>query len=634
MKSFNLIHFTLFLIFCAQLAPVNTYSQTGMIMGIGEAVKFAQQELRNRNKKNSYAQGPLGSAGVPIIRSNSSGSDDGEKINLPEVSNQPQAKDCLEGSGCVVDNSSINEQLSAPSNVAAVSALGSFRDSISSKLTKDLLSTNNNGMILSSLSSTVTAWNSVSANSAAGFLGAFTIANGIGTQSLLAEQNALKAFDSAGSQGQILSESYRSCIASLVNQSNASGNRVSYIAAQDICLKGQNKASSSASVDATNINSTLSFATHTSHPLYAGVRSVLNSASKKWESKNISNANSGIVKEIKSESTRVIDPKSIRLSDLLFIPTSVNSMIGAFGAQSQQMNDTVSFLRHDFLRLFGDVEYGYQEGSNQNSPFMGIAVKKIKPTFTYKQAVADNQVKEFPDDLFGPNSSAGLGQFSVFKEHLVYQRILSLMAKLCRVNNDATATNADDVARVNMTNFWSPDSTFTNDKRATWDDLSSLSTSFGPFDIKFGQRLFLYITSYTEAKNGNLCDILDPTLVSAALVPATSGQLALGQGAMSVKRLVELKNNIDYPARQVMEDIDLLAKIISGDQVNSSVIAAAQMLGTISGGNFEDRARTIGVKIISDVAGNYDLMGRQQQYSDAYMKYVSLINGKISAKGK
>ena len=569
---------------------------------------FAQDEIGVAPERPGYVLGPLTGVGIPQSRTKVQ-EEDNNKIELPESAAEPWITQC-EGANCQHSDTILMDQPGAPSNISILSPLGSMRETMGSQKMADIFKADatKGGTALSNLSNTIQSWMNVSPNSATAILASLQFAGSFTEQRYLAEQNAELAFANAGSQGRIISQSYRTCISNLIQEN------FTYAAAQETCMKNQDKRpiGLDAKEDASFLKE-MDFKSHTSHPLFEGKRSV--PRGNTWEVVDVRNQAAPSINTIFDPSDRGnSDPKVIRLRHLMFVPTLSNIALGVF-PNPVQVEEGVRQLAADWLRLFGDIEYSYQAGGIPNSAFMGLAIRRIKPTFTYREAVSLAPRKGFPQDLYSENAPTGFKQFVTYREHIVYDQIWRVMSDYCRVLKKRVPGNTA-LQDAQYEAFFDLDETDSENK-AKDKDIRQISTSFFSFDASLGDDLFRYIKD-TIGDKEVLCDNIDPRLSSDG-----AGQTS---GLTSVKNLVaQLRFANESKDRssvtKLRSDVYTLAQIIAGDQVNSTVAAAYGMLGTISGGDFESRAKASAEMILQSMIGGLNPDARRMQYMNAYREF-------------
>jgi hypothetical protein len=482
----------------------------------------------------------------------------------------------------------------------------------------------------------------ISPNTATAAIEGVAIANAFTSQRYLAEQNAELAFASAGSQGKVLSEAYRNCVGKLVRE------EYSYLAAQELCMRNQQKAAFNKKdlKDARYLpDEIINFGAHPSHPLFKGKVSVRQHTGE-WRSIDIDNRIAPNLNEIfplnNLGPNEEAQKKVIRLRHLMFMPTLANLIPGMNvfpHDQERQVLFAVRQLAGDWLRLFGDIEYSYQKGSQDHSSLMAISVRRLKPTFSYAAAVdlLGSGSVGWNRDIFGPTSGnttsnvTGYKQFVTFREHQVYDRLWRVMANYCRVLEKRNGST-DVATKVQFEGFWNLGSGVAPENKVSNLDIEILSNSFMVMDEQLGTDLYIYAEK-TLKNSPNFCDLIDPAKAQNASDPSNLN------GSTSVAKLVEqirLSNTTSATdvsvLHQLRSDFFLLAKIIAGDQINTTIKAAFMMLGSISGGDFEAKARDAGFKMVADAAGQYDPDTRRQQLITAYGQFRKLLTDRIQAK--
>jgi hypothetical protein len=514
------------------------------------------------------------------------------------------------------------------SNIALTSPQGSLKETMEGKSVKNLLSASQ-GHATSPLSIFIQSWKNVSANSSEGMMDAMNLANSLTALRYQSEQAAQVAFESAGSQGKLLSQTYRTCIGNLVEKG------FSYASSQEACMKNQGRRFIPSEEDVTLMDvPEFSFIHHSSHPKFNGPLSI--KLGNEWSMETVNNANlNGVSLIFPGDAPENKNPKIIRLSHLMYIPVLRHlSFNGSTG------NIVESYVRSakQWRELFGDIEFSYQQGTIANSPTMSIAISKIAPTYTYAADAGSVGGDVFPTDLYNTEAVKGFGQYVTFRQHFVYYKLWKVLTKFCRfkiINTTNTATSAATDA------FWTPSTNPTDDNKMTNDDYAHLSISFkdessdGKFTPAFAQDLFDVIQGQINTTTTPLCDVIDPTLASTATT-TTTGPRDLLAGETSVKKLVNQGNETNLTIVDIRNLVNSVAAIIVGGQVSNSVHQWSKLVNTIGAGDFESEAKKQAYNLLVSMTGvdPANSLNIRQGFQNSYAAMKRSIKArKINAGG-
>ena len=557
----------------------------GGLAGIGQILNKAATDP-------GFATGPLGGSGQPVVKNQDANG--GNDVDVPDVSEYSLDQGVGGGStseGSTVNSADINSQIGGNANIAVISPMNSFNETMNSSKQAGILSASvtANGQLLSPLALSFQAWESASPQTAASLNRALEFAMGFTNQRYLAEQNADIAFRSAGEGGRKLSEAYRRCVAQLVQGSKADGSDgKTYAAAQEACLKQSDvRTITNASKDENvSVNDILSYKYHPSHPIYSGQRSVL--VDGNWTTKVVNNQDA--VRDIFNDPREDLDPKTIKLTHLLFVPTVVNASTGAF-QNGAQVTFMIKQLVGDWKRIFGDIKYVYQGGGTPNNSFMSTAVKRVAPSFKYADAIKWYGIKGANPNTPAITNLSGFDQFVKFKTHYAYYTLWQVMAKRCHVEGTDQAGS-----------FWTP-VPFGDPASAqhiTEDEVQRLSSSFSIFNKDVGQDLYTYATGLVPKGSAEtLCDILDPA--ASTSTTSVNSQSGYGKNETSINKLISQGQAATFGIASARTFFLNYAAIIARDQINTTTNNAYQIVASLTGGDFEAEARVAGINLIADV---------------------------------
>ncbi len=491
-------------------------------------------------------------------------------------------------------------QLNTKNEIAVNAPLRGFADNMQAKRYQDLLSVvpssspgGVGGQALSPLAVAFSSWNNASAGVAASLDRAFNFSNQLNIQRYLSEQNVDLAFSSSGPAGQQLRTAYRACIARNVK------NGKSYGAAQEACISDsvdiQNVTVLALGGDSEKINATdkLSFKFLNSHP----------------ESETSDGLGQGAVK-VADLVSRVApnffapddsDPRSIRLTTMIFVPTLVG-LASQPSAASSTAAKQVMDVYLDWKRIFGDLLFQY-EGND-------VKVSRITPKFTYKDAVSNffNNIKQVEADRYTSKPYGPFKQYELFKADYNYYLIWKLLAKYCRVLNGVEPES--DISK-----FWVPSSAPADRKSITKVELQFLSTSSNLFDKTLASNLFDFARSGIDKPGSPYeCQVIDPELEYA---PPSEGS-SLGVGETSLKRFYAMKDSDLTVIARVRRVVASLAWIIAQDQINTTVIAGYSLLSGLTSTDFESQAKRAGEAVIGTIARQYGSIDNYASYARSY----------------
>ena len=570
-------------------------------------------------------QGPLTAFGLPAIPKQDPGGDE-TSANLPTNIGGVRSANQCEGDNCAAFNESFGETGNEAS-VAIISPSRAFNDAMNSKTLQDRISANTSlgGQALSPLALTFQSWQNASPQSAAAMIEAFKYVQGENAGRDQAAQTIKDTLKSSGNGGDRLYVAYQRCVAELVK------NGFTQAAAQEGCLKQQGKGSNLAVLTGETKEEkdlggpdTLSFIYHPSHPAYQGKRSVYNALSQSWTERDFNNRN--LLTNVFDPADN--DPKQIKLRHLLFVPTLVGAATESF-QNSGEVDRGVRQLAADWLNLFGDIQYVYQEGGVPNSPFMRTAVKRIKPTFTYEEAVGRQSVVQFEPAIFKNKGASNFEQYVAFKTHYVYYTLWQVMSKYCRSSQLVKAGPVNPNADTES--FWTPSQT-PDPAHISQAEVQTLSTSFATFDRVIGQEFYNYAQQLLmpSQQNLSLCDVMDPTKSAASSEPNL-----LNAGETSVKKLLSDSPDATNAAAGARYIALTFASIVAADQVNTTVQAGYTLLGNLTGGDIESEARAAGYNLLQVVAPGYGTLEFAQRNAAYYPQLFAVLKERnASAIGK
>lgn len=449
----------------------------------------------------------------------------------------------------------------AKDEVYASSPFSNFRETIQSKkFSEDIYSKE---MSQSPLALTTATWAMVepaffSAMSAAG-----STALAMSQNRYLADQTTRNIFAANKSQGEVLLETYDSCVARVAKLKG-------YAAAQEACLGGWERPAAANIETGTSASDLMSFGSHPLHP-----------------SKNLPVPEPFVGEED--------DTKVIKLTHLIFM----RALKKAETSTNTDYKPFVNGLVTAWKDLFGDVEYalykteasgrGERRGNSLDAHAMELSTDKLAPLFEYPLKLDD----EFREQI---NRHIRSGVVSAFKAYMryktdaVYYNLVRVMYKHCKffptVGGTAPGGGAPTEAE---TRFWTPsESTDDSTPNITIQEASTLSTKSFIFNRYLGNALY----EIFEREGKVIADVTCDTALKVDDPNASASLKTLRVGDDRNKWAIKMSR---FYYR--------MAEAIAASQINEMLNEMRKMVESMSGGSFEKKAKAHALQLIEENAG-------------------------------